>query len=897
MTNREETNLKQVQLHRTEGTITVFLSLILLLILSLLFTVIEGARVVTAKVFAERAFSTALDSVLAEYYGPLWEEYHIFGYYPGDASIEANKAQTEALLAEYMSYSFDPGQELEGLFTEPGINLYDIKAAQVKVRDETGLMDYDGDLMFNEAVEYMKYQELGDCLEALLGKLKLLNTPSEVSYIMEEKLKVEDELAEIDRGILELMELLDGIKTSSRGVETASNGSLQTVDPFIKMICYAEVTQENIGINNNNVFDVLKAHYLNPETTFASIAADIDRIEQIMNQLSALREEKMAAENTLAQELKELSSINITNNTADAGSETENDKDESFTSEKQEHTTESSNNDSKVAEDEAAEDKANEKKAQIDSLERQIAATRETISCIENEIREQELLLQEAVSSVQASKDYILQIVTDVVPKIDKAISVIDKILLVTEVAAPLIEKYEELLTSEKEYIEGEIYAGLEDSLSEIKKYVASDDKGYDFEEMKKILKHNRSILVTTQSYLSQADENLAAKQYGQAKEAFQGAGTALSAYQMKGLTLDYSSMVLDKSGQDTPINQLCDLFTQGLTGLVMDEDSISESELTAVDALPTEIAAFDGESRDWLGELSLFLENSKTGQGKTGTNELFNTFFIDTDLLGALGDGINALTEQFLYQEYLQDHFGRYEAENTGTQEISGITQKPSVLEYEQEYLLVGKSSDLDNIASAVSRIILLRTVADFATILGNKTVQAEAKLAATALVGFTGMPMLISLTQALILIMWAFAEALLDTCALMMGKEVPVLKKGITLQFTDLFLISREYLQQKAALVSDSKQISLSYQDYLRIFLLMTDREELIYRSMDLMQENIRLRYQQEDFIIARCLYGFEAEAAYRVDSRFTAFSYVQQYIDDTGCYRFTVKLSNSY
>ena len=64
---------------KEEGTITVFLSLILLLILSLLFTMIEGARVNTAKVFAERALTAAMDSTLAEYYGPLWEEYHIFG--------------------------------------------------------------------------------------------------------------------------------------------------------------------------------------------------------------------------------------------------------------------------------------------------------------------------------------------------------------------------------------------------------------------------------------------------------------------------------------------------------------------------------------------------------------------------------------------------------------------------------------------------------------------------------------------------------------------------------------------------------------------------------------------------------------------------------------------------
>ncbi len=64
---------------KPEGSITVFLSLILLLILSLIMGIVEGARVNTARIFAARALTTAMDSVLAEFYDPLMEEYHLLG--------------------------------------------------------------------------------------------------------------------------------------------------------------------------------------------------------------------------------------------------------------------------------------------------------------------------------------------------------------------------------------------------------------------------------------------------------------------------------------------------------------------------------------------------------------------------------------------------------------------------------------------------------------------------------------------------------------------------------------------------------------------------------------------------------------------------------------------------
>jgi hypothetical protein len=258
---------------------------------------------------------------------------------------------------------------------------------------------------------------------------------------------------------------------------------------------------------------------------------------------------------------------------------------------------------------------------------------------------------------------------------------------------------------------------------------------------------------------------------------------------------------------------------------------------------------------------------------------ELFKAFSDVASAQDAAVKGADALAELLLYQEYLKEHFSLYQPEAQ-----KDMAQKPSALRYELEYLLAGKASDADNLYSVISKLIFVRMIFDFVSVISNAGIRSEAKLAAAALVGFTGLPVLVSITQLLILLIWSFAEALLDTCALMMGKEVPVIKKNILLTLPEIFLLNRAFLQNRASALTDSKELSLSYQDYLSIFLLMKNKEDLAFRSMDLVQENIKIRYAVSNFKLKDCLYGFEASADFTVDSRFTGFSFLQKLLDST-------------
>ena len=835
---------------KTDGTITVFLSLILLIILSLLFTIIEGARVSTARVYADRALTTAMDSVLAEYYGPLWDEYHILGYDMGEGTDARRSEQIAAKISDYMSYTLSPNEQMNRAFSENSLDLFDISDESIAVSNEAVLMDYDGVLMINEAVEYMKYCETGEGLEKLLGKMNVLKTPEKVSYLMEEKQKAEEQLIGIDDGILELMELLDGIATGKNGLKLTKNGSLKTTSFFIKQVCYEEVTQDNVGINQEDVFKAQKNQYVNPDNIFNHMEYIFDHMEETQQSIDM-------AELSIEQTRGQIAAIQASMASLSSG------------------------------------ESSRDNKRQMRLLESRIQEVEVYIRSQQSFIERQKILLEEYIGNLRDEEGQISKLVAEIKPLISKAVNCIDEIIMKTDAAKPLLNRYEEILLQGKDMIGAEVYDGLNQNLIEIKKYIDTNNNNYDLEDMKVILQENLLIINRTEKVLQLAETEFSARLYPDSRRTFQNAQNILKGYRIKELTLDYSTIVLEKTNQDSPIDAAGKLLKNGITDLVIDHKDISVSEISTTEALPSDIAALSEDESDFLSGINSFFNHAVLGGENKGLGNIFGSFGDGTQITSLLGAGINKVAEIYLYQEYLNEHFVTYQAK-----EAVSKTQKPSVLTYEQEYLLAGKTSDQDNLASVITRVVFVRTIFDFVSIIGDKETREEAKLVAASLVGFTGLPILVSITQVMILLIWSFAEALLDTCGLLMGKEIPILKKTISMEFPELFLINREYLQQKAEKITNTKELSFSYQDYLKVFLLMESKRELAYRSMDLMQENIRLRYNEDDFQINNCLFGFNAEADFRIEDKFTAFSFVQRHLKgNPKGFRFYTKATYSY
>lgn len=121
-----------------KGEITVFLALVLTILLSVLFTVIEAARNNAIQFQTECAADMAVQSALAEYNREMLEQYELFFIETGYGTKEAGYILLEQHLQNYM-------QE----------NLQQISAKEAAVTKACGAADKEGAVLRRRAAEYM----------------------------------------------------------------------------------------------------------------------------------------------------------------------------------------------------------------------------------------------------------------------------------------------------------------------------------------------------------------------------------------------------------------------------------------------------------------------------------------------------------------------------------------------------------------------------------------------------------------------------------------------------------------------------------------------------------------------------------------------------------------------
>lgn len=832
---------------KENATITVYLSLILMLLLSLIFTIVEGARVSTARIFAERALSTAMDSVLAEYYGPLWKEYHLLGYDAGEGSSEEKAGLLEEILSEYMSYTLSPGKDLDEDKTEGALNLMGLFPDAVEVEEQIRLMDYNGELFRNEAIEFMKYDTAADAIKILLDKLSLLEKPKKVSVVYEEKLKAEEKLAEMDRDILRLMELFDGLRTSKKGIMLDRYGKLRMNKYNIKMFYNGEVTASKIGINHDAVFQAWKENYQNPNDDITLMKQRFQELEKLTLQQKDIDQQMQSLEEALSSAQSKLSVI------GNGGSSSK------------------------------------QIKQQRKEIEGQISGYRDAISRLQADQTALAAKKQEVIQAIETNCSSFISAIGEVLLLLQEATAVIDRITVCASAAAPLIEKFDDMLSQEEANLGTELLQELSDSLTQMKQY-SMESKKMGYRAMKDILPENQELLLKVRADLSQCISDLQNENYFSCQRLLDSIQSQLSNYRVTELSLDYSTLVMEKEKLTDPVKAVSEAINHGLTSLVMDPDKISDKILSE-ESLPSAEGGLLTRETDFGAIMQDFMKDFAIGGNTSGMQNIMNCF-TDTDgLFAILDSGINQASEHLLFQEYLKEHFKTCTSDSDAV-----LTGKPSALSYEQEYLLYGKPADKDNLSSLVGRLIFLRMLADFVTLLGDRVRVQEALAAATALVGFTGLPILISITKTVLLLAWSFSEALVDVCALLQGKEVPVLKKSMILSLPEMFLINRNYLETKVPMLEQSK-LSLSYQEYLYLFLLLKNKQKLAYLAMDLIQENINLRYDDivrfSDFI-----YGFQVKSEFSTANKFITIPMIRNHLKQSPSgYHFQFRMDACY
>ena len=144
-----------------------------------------------------------------------------------------------------------------------------------------------------------------------------------------------------------------------------------------------------------------------------------------------------------------------------------------------------------------------------------------------------------------------------------------------------------------------------------------------------------------------------------------------------------------------------------------------------------------------------------------------------------------------------------------------------------------------------------------------------AELEAFSSGVAGLTGIPVLLAVVKYTVLLLWSVDEAFIELAALLQGKRVPVLDGKGYLSFSEVFLFGKAMIQAKAREVADSAA-GVDYQNYLVLLSLAVPVKEKLYRTLDLIQENIRYRYE-DGFRIRNVVVKVEFLAGARLEEKF--------------------------
>lgn len=206
------------------------------------------------------------------------------------------------------------------------------------------------------------------------------------------------------------------------------------------------------------------------------------------------------------------------------------------------------------------------------------------------------------------------------------------------------------------------------------------------------------------------------------------------------------------------------------------------------------------------------------------------------------LADGGNlTMLDEMLFKIYVSEKF-------------------PTLLEdaggYDLEYILGTSASDKENLLEAAGELLLVREGMNLMYLSTSDLRQTELDAMAVLLAAFVGLPEFITAVKYFLMLCWAFAEAVCDVKTLVNGGRVPLQKSNRTWH-TDL----ESLVFGGGEETYGGSENGLSYEDYLKILLMLQKEEKIALRALEVMQWRIRER--SPGFLITRCV----TEADYEV------------------------------
>lgn len=215
-------------------------------------------------------------------------------------------------------------------------------------------------------------------------------------------------------------------------------------------------------------------------------------------------------------------------------------------------------------------------------------------------------------------------------------------------------------------------------------------------------------------------------------------------------------------------------------------------------------------------------------------------------------GESQGAVAE-FLFQEYMIEKCGNFLLPMTA-----------AALEYQLEYLLIGRTSDLENLKGVANRLLLIREATNFMHLFMDGTKRAETSAMAATIATLIGLPQATKAVEGILMTIWAFGESVIDVRALFRGEKVPLVKDSNSWQ------LSLDNLANLPDLLNGelgAQSHGIDYQGYLRLLLTISNGEEKMARAMDVVEMTMQSKSGRENFQLDSCLYSLEVNMQMKI------------------------------
>lgn len=766
-----------------KGSITVFLALVLTLLFSFVLTTLEAARIGAAGAYVSMLSSMSGDSFLASYYFPLFEEYGLLGADAGYGTTALLYSRVEEKLKGNIVYATDSLQNSMLSMTEP----------EITVKGYETLLSGEGAEFLRQVKQQVAYEGFRIALEELFD-VSILRDAASVGEVYRKQEKVQEEAANTVTELLRLMTLVDGIATGKQEIKFDSEGRPKTSSVFIKQLAPLSEAELREAFGNDLIFDVLQASFLYPKT--------------VGNSVKAYLEEAIRAE----EELARLSSSMDTCKMQKAQLVIERDVAEKERMEWKKKAKEAKES------GEEQEEYYQEALWHIEQCDAILFTVRAEIELLEaeidqlwDEVNSESENYQTALKNARAGCESISKTVDAVLPLLKEAENTVDALENRQKAAEASVLAYELFLKEREGVLSSKLYEVFQKELESLKLYLGMAEQGYVPAVMRQSLRKNQELLESIA--LSEFKERELHNMLFEAERFLEGIGS----YNLEGLWFAYGDV---RAGGESG-EHIQDALKQLLNTKVCELAGVLEEELSDAALSKTGLPSASFERQPLYENLSQCMTQISEG-------------FSEDGMAGVCSMLSGAITDVLALELYLSEFFSDYQSQ-----------QEHTKLAYEREYILFGKESDAGNLTQMILSLVVFRSLFTMTALLQNTEKMTQLSSIAQAAAGVVGIPLLSVVIKYSLLLLWAVEEAFVETAALLKGKRIPFFLAEGTISVGELFRFGQGMVTAKARNIADVA-FGTAYSDYLLLFSLLESRAKKCYLAMDLIQENIRLRYR---------------------------------------------------